>query len=146
MDEEVQALEENSTWQIIDLPSDAKILGGKWVYKIKCGLDSEPSRYKARWVARSYEQIYGIVFEETYIAVIKATTYQILFALMAHYSWYAILMDAVTAFLNSGINVTVYMQLPTGYYDPNKIALFLKTVYGLKQSLVNGPIYLGLRS
>lgn len=26
------------------------------------------------------------------------------------------------------------MQLPTGYYDPNKIALLLKTLYGLKQS------------
>lgn len=41
----------------------------------------------------------------------------------------------MTAFLNSGIDVTMYMQLPTGYYgDPSKIALLLKTLYGLKQS------------
>ena len=44
-------------------------------------------------------------------------------------------MDAVTAFLNTGIDVTAYMQLPKGYYgDPSKIALLLKTLYGLKQS------------
>ena len=52
MDEEVQALEDNHTWQIVDPPSDAKVLGGKWVYKIKRGVDGKPSRYKARWVVK----------------------------------------------------------------------------------------------
>ena len=145
IDEEVQALEDNYTWQIVDPPSDAKILAGKWVYKIKRGVDGKPSRYKARWVAKGYEQIYGIDFKETYAAVIKAATYRILFALIAHFSWHAVLMDAVTAFLNSGIDVTVYMQLPTGYYgDPSKIALLLKTLYGLKQSARQWASLLGV--
>ena len=145
MDEEVQALEDNHTWQTVDPPSDASILGGKWVYKIKRGVDVKPSRYKARWVAKGYEQVYGIDFEETYAAVIKAATYQNLFALLPHFSWHAVLIDAVTAFLNSGIDVTVYMQLPTGYYgDPSKIALLLKTLYGLKQSARQWASLLGV--
>ena len=145
MNEEVQALEENHTWQIVDSPSNAKVLGGKWVYRIKRGVDGEPSRYKARWIAKGYEQIYGIDFEETYAAVVKSATYRILFALIAHFSWHAVLMDAATAFLNSGIDVTVYMQLPTGYYgDPNKIALLLKTLYGLKQSARQWASLLGI--
>lgn len=41
----------------------------------------------------------------------------------------------VIAFLNSGIDVTVYMQLSIKYYaDPNNIALLLKMLYRLKQS------------
>ena len=79
------------------------------------------------------------------ILTIKAATYRILFALIAHFSWHAVLIDAVTAFLNSGIDVTVYMQLPTGYYgDPSKIALLLKTLYGLKQSARQWASLLGV--
>ena len=136
MNKEVQAFEENHIWQIIDSSSNTKVLGGKRVYRIKRGIDGEPSWYKARWVAQSYEQIYDIDFERTYATVVKSATYRILFALIAHFSWHEVLMDTATAFLNSGINVTVNMQLPTGYYrDPNKIALLLKTLYRLRQSV-----------
>ena len=48
MNEEVEALEDSHTWQMVDSPSNAKVLGGKWVYKIKRGVDGKPSRYKAR--------------------------------------------------------------------------------------------------
>lgn len=133
MDEEVQALKDNHIWQVVDPSSNIKILGGKWVYKIKRRIDSKLFRYKARWVAKNYKQIYGIDFKKTYVVIIKAAIYQILFALIAHFSWHAVLMDVVTAFLNSGIDVTVYMQLLIEYYvDPSKIALLLKMLYGLK--------------
>ncbi len=108
-------------------------------------MDGKPSRYKARWVAKSYERIYDINFEETYVTIIKATTYRILFALIAHFSWQAVLMHAVTAFLNSGIDVTVYMQLHTRYCgDLSKIAILLKTLYGLKQSARQWASLLGV--
>lgn len=35
MNEELQALELNNTWQIDPLPKDRKPLGCKWVFKIK---------------------------------------------------------------------------------------------------------------
>ncbi len=57
MDEEVQALEDNHIWQIEDPPSDVKVLSGKWVYKIKCGVDHKLSKYKVIWVAKGYDQI-----------------------------------------------------------------------------------------
>lgn len=133
MNEEVKAFEENHIWQIIDPLFDAKVLGSNQVYKIKREVNSKPSRYKVRQIAKDYKQIYSINFKEMYAAVIKAAMYQILFALIAHISWHVVPMDTVTTFLNSGINVMVYMQLPTGYYrDPSKIALLLKMLYGLK--------------
>lgn len=43
MNKEVQAFEENHIWQIIDSSSNTKVLGGKRVYRIKRGIDGEPS-------------------------------------------------------------------------------------------------------
>lgn len=60
IDEEMQAFKDNFIWQIMDLPSDTKILDRKWVYRIKQRVDSKLSRYKARWVAKNYKQIYSI--------------------------------------------------------------------------------------
>ena len=35
MRKEIQALEENGTWTLVDLPPGKKAIGSKWVYKIK---------------------------------------------------------------------------------------------------------------
>ena len=35
MRKEIQALEENGTWTLVDLPPGKKAIGNKWVYKIK---------------------------------------------------------------------------------------------------------------
>lgn len=54
MNKEIQILEDNHIQQIVDLLSNAKVLGGKWVYKIKRKMNGKPSRYKARRVAKDY--------------------------------------------------------------------------------------------
>lgn len=98
-------------------------------------MNGEPSWYKVKWVAKGYKQIYSIDLKETYVVVVKSAMYHILFVLITHFFWYVILMNMVTAFLNSEINIKVYIQLSTGYHrDHNKIALFFKMLYGLKQS------------
>ena len=35
MHEELQALDDNHTWSIISLPKNKKVVGSRWVYKIK---------------------------------------------------------------------------------------------------------------
>ena len=35
MDMEIQAIEKNNTWELIDFPIRAKKIGVKWVYKTK---------------------------------------------------------------------------------------------------------------
>lgn len=39
MQQEVQALEENGTWKIVELPKGKNIVGCKWVFKIKYKAD-----------------------------------------------------------------------------------------------------------
>ena len=54
MKSEYDALIENDTWSLCDLPPGKKAIGTKWVYKLKCKPDGEIDRYKARLVAKGY--------------------------------------------------------------------------------------------
>ena len=56
MDEEVDALDDNVTWELTPLPEGKKAIGCKWIYKIKRNADGSISRYKARLVAKGYAQ------------------------------------------------------------------------------------------
>ena len=55
MDDEVKSLEDNHTWDLVDAPKNHKIICGKWVYKLKYGIDGKISRYKARSVAKGFD-------------------------------------------------------------------------------------------
>ena len=83
MQEEVDFLVIGDIWTLVNLPSNAYILGGKWVYKIRRGSQGEIARYKARWVVRGFEQREGIDFNETFAFVVKPMSYKVIFALAA---------------------------------------------------------------
>lgn len=56
--EEMNALKQSGTWDIVDLPEDKKAVGCKWVFTIKCNADGSIERYKARLVAKGFTQTY----------------------------------------------------------------------------------------
>lgn len=43
MEDELQAIEKNQTWELVDLPSQKKAIAMKWVYKIKLNPNGEVS-------------------------------------------------------------------------------------------------------
>lgn len=47
MDAEIEAIERNDTWELTDLPAEAKKVGVKWVYKTKLNENGEVDKYKA---------------------------------------------------------------------------------------------------
>ncbi|CAL9028014.1 unnamed protein product, partial [Prunus brigantina] len=51
MGEEISALEQNQTWDLVPKPRDVKPISCKWVYKIKRRPNGSVERYKARLVA-----------------------------------------------------------------------------------------------
>ena len=53
MNEEMEALQKNSTWEIVLLPGK-KVIGCRWVYTVKLKADGSIDRYKARLVAKGY--------------------------------------------------------------------------------------------
>ena len=60
MDAEIAAIEKNGTWELINLPTGAKLVGVKWVYKTKLNEKGEVDKVKARLVVKGYVQQYGV--------------------------------------------------------------------------------------
>ena len=59
MEQELKSLKENKVWELVELPKDRKIIGSKWVYKLKSGPDGSIERYKARLVAQGFSEIWN---------------------------------------------------------------------------------------
>lgn len=54
MKTEIMAPEQNNTWSLVDLSKDKRVVGCKWVYRIKRHLDGTIERYKASLVEKGY--------------------------------------------------------------------------------------------
>ena len=135
MMEEKKSLDDNHTWNMIDRPTNRRILGGKWVFKHKRGVTGEIVRYKARWVVRGFEQQEGVDYNETFASVVKPMSYKVIFALAAALGLLIEQMDVKTAFLYGDIDEEIYVEQPTGLEAvPGKVCLLNKALYGLKQS------------
>ena len=74
MDEEMEALEKNGTWEMGPLHVGKKLVGSRWVFTIIYHSNGSVARYKARLVARGYTQSYGIDHNETFAPVAKLNT------------------------------------------------------------------------
>ncbi|KAJ8755191.1 hypothetical protein K2173_018989 [Erythroxylum novogranatense] len=64
MDEEIEALEMNRTWDITDLPEGKKPIGCKWIFKVKLKENGKVDIFKARLVAKGYNQIEGFTIKD----------------------------------------------------------------------------------
>ena len=63
--EELRSLHEKNTWMLVHLPPGRRVIGTKWVYRLKMTADGHLEKYKAHLVAKDYSQIAGIDFDET---------------------------------------------------------------------------------
>ncbi|GJY16199.1 ribonuclease H-like domain-containing protein [Tanacetum coccineum] len=70
MNAKIKALNKNHTWIVTDLLTNRKPIGCKWIFKIKYKANGEIERYKARLVAKSFNQREGIVFDEIFSPIV----------------------------------------------------------------------------
>ena len=54
MIKEMNALNENGTWNLVHLPTGKKAIGCRWVFAVKVNLDGSVTRLKARLVVNGY--------------------------------------------------------------------------------------------
>ena len=133
----MKSMSSNSVWDLEEIPKGAKIVGCKWVYKIKRDSRGNVERFKARLVAKGFTQKEGIDYNETFSPVSCKDSFRIIMALVAHYDLELHQMDVKTAFLNGDMNENVYMSQPKGFVMEEKERMgcrLKKSIYGLEQA------------
>lgn len=130
IDSELCVLHENNTWSEVPWPSDKKVIESKWVFKVK-----NENEFKARLVARGFQQDCSSELYDIYAPVAKLATFRILIVIANKLGKPIFQMDVRSAFLYGDISEEVYMSLP-GYNKSNSdfVCKLHKSIYGLKKS------------
>jgi len=115
MAQEIRALEENHTWSLTALPLGKKVLGCKWIYKMKYKADGTIERYKASLVVLGNTQVQGEDYTETFAPVAKMVTVHILLTVAITKGWELHQMDVNNAFLHGDLLEDIYMKPPPGF-------------------------------
>eukprot|EP00253_Pinus_taeda_P026342 PITA_26342 len=137
MEEELEQIEKNKTWELVPRQQDKNVIGTKWIFKNKLNENGEVVRNKEKLVCKGYVQQEGINFEETFAPVARLEAIRILLALSSFQKFKVFQMDIKFAFLNGDLNEEVYIEQPDGFIlgnDPKLVCRLKKALYGLKQA------------
>ena len=94
-------------------------------------------KYKARFCVRGDQKIDGMDVFETYVPVLSWITIIILLVLSLVLGLATQQVAYTNTFYQDPLEQTVFVELPKGFEVPNKVLHLQKSVYGLRQSLLN---------
>jgi hypothetical protein len=100
MDEELDQIEKNDTWELVPRPKNKNLIVKKWVSNNKLNEDGQVTRNKATLVCKGYAHIEGIDFEETFAPVSRMEAICLLLAYAYSKNVKVYQMDVKSAFLN----------------------------------------------
>ena len=136
--EELAALHQNETWQLVPRTPNMHVIGSKWVFKTKLRPNGTLDRLKASLVAKGYHQINGLDYTETFSLVIRPGTIRLILTVTLIKHWPIRQLDVKNAFLHGYIVEDIYMEQPPGMTDPQfpkHVCNLQRALYGLKQTL-----------
>ncbi|KAL4582349.1 hypothetical protein LXL04_006896 [Taraxacum kok-saghyz] len=137
MEEEMNSLQKNQTYELVKLPKGKKALKNKWVFKLKKNGKGNTTKYKARLVVKGFQQKEGIDFDEIFSPVVKMMSIRVVLGLVASLDLEIEQMDVKTSFLHGDLDEEIYMEQPEGFHVTKKehlVCKLKKSLYGLKQA------------
>ncbi|CAI7765403.1 unnamed protein product [Closterium sp. NIES-53] len=135
MESELKSIEENGTWELVELRKGRKAITSKWLFKIKSDADGKIKRYKSMLVAKGYHQKEKVDYKELFAPVVKPMTLQTLLAGATIKGWVVKQLDVITTFLNGVLEEKIFMAQPEGFDDGSgRVWKLKKALYGLKQA------------
>jgi hypothetical protein len=83
MEEELTMLGDAGTWELVDPPFGANIVGSKWVFKAKKDAAGSVICYKAHLVAQGFSQVPGVDYFDTFAPVARLSSICMVLAIAA---------------------------------------------------------------
>ena len=87
MNEEMESIDKNDTWELVDFPKNKDCIGVKWVYKTKYKENGEVDKYKAILVAKGFAQEYVVDYNETFAPVARLDAIRMVLTIVAQNKW-----------------------------------------------------------
>eukprot|EP00253_Pinus_taeda_P009768 PITA_09768 len=133
MEEGYNSLFENQTSDLVPLPSGRKLVLCKRVYKTKIVADGKITRQKVRLVAKGFQEVHVIDYDEIFAPVAKMGSIHLALAIVAARGWEVHQMDVKNVFLHEDLSEEIYMEQPYGFIqDSFLVCRVQKSLYGLK--------------
>ena len=120
-----------------DPPPGCRLIGLKWVYKVKRDERGAIVKHKACLVARGFVQHEGIDFEEVFAPVACMESVRLLLALPAVKDWRVHHLDVKSAFFNGELAETVFVRQPSGFAfkgEEHRVLRLRKVLYEMRQA------------
>jgi len=114
-------LEDAGTWELVDLPAGANLVGSKWVFWVKKDAAGQVVHFKAHLVAQGFSQVPGVDYFNTFMPVAKLASIQTVLAMAAKLDFKLHQIDIKSAYLNGELteNENIFMKQPPSYPAPN---------------------------
>ena len=113
------------------------VLDFVWTYKIKHFPNRSLQKLKTRFCVKSFQQIEGVDYFETYSPVISWLTVCLVFTIFLLLNLQSIQVDYTEEFPQAPLTNDVYIKMPRGYRKNNKAYKLKRNLYGLKQAARN---------
>jgi hypothetical protein len=115
MNDELDQIEKNNTWEMAHRLEGKNIIGSKWIFKNKLNEQGQVVRNKVILVYKGCAQIEGLDFDETFAPVARLEAIRIFLAYACHKRFKVYQMDVKSSFLNGDLNEEIYMEQPKGF-------------------------------
>jgi Reverse transcriptase (RNA-dependent DNA polymerase) len=158
METELATLEEKkNSWEVVERETWMNVLPSTWAFRCKRFPDGTVRKLKARFCVRGDKQKEGVDYFDTFAPVVSWQTVRLMLVLSIILNLSTKQVDYTAAFVHAPIDIPpnfdkmtdeekrkigVFVQMPRGFSQYNKVLKLNKSLYGLKQAPRNFFLHL----